>query len=94
MSTPLLKETAKRMVEDYLFETYTKEINEINEKIKAAANKGNYSIVVDADLYSARVYDLFEKSGYNIIKMNKMSEKMAMKMKMNNRDKVMISWRN
>lgn len=95
MSAPLLKETARRMVEDYLFETYAKEIHEINEKIKAAANKGNYSIVVDADLYSARVYNLFEESGYNIIKIAKTSEGMIMKMaKVNDKDKVMISWRN
>lgn len=93
MSTPLSKETARRIVKDYLFETYAKEIDKINEKIKAAASKGNYSIIIDANLCSITTYQLFEESGYNIIKMNKMSEKMAMKMKMNDRDKIMISWR-
>lgn len=95
MSTPLSKETARRIVKDYLFETYAKEIDEINEKIKAAASKGNSSIIIDADLYSPTVYNLFEESGYTIIKMAKMNEKMAMKIaKVNDRDRVMISWRN
>ena len=91
MSTPLSKETARRIVKDYLFETYAKEIDEINEKIKAAANKGNSSIIIDTDPYSVAVYNLFEESGYTIIKMAKMSEKMAIG---NDRDRIMISWRN
>lgn len=86
MSVPLSKETARRIVEDYLFETYAKEIDEINEKIKAAASKGHYSIVIDENLYSIATYNLFEESGYNIIKMAKVNEKM-------DRDKFMISWR-
>lgn len=93
MSTPLSKETARRIVKDYLFETYAKEIDEINEKIKAAASKGNSSIIIDADPYSVAVYNLFEESGYTIIKMAKINEKVAMKMNMD-KDKVMISWRN
>ena len=94
MSAPLSKEAARRIVKDYLFETYAKEIDEINEKIKAAANKGNYSITIDADLYCVTVYRLFAESGYNIIKMPKMSEKMAKIAKVNDKDKIMISWRN
>ena len=90
MSIPLSKETAKRIVKDYLFETYAKEIDEINEKIKAAANNGNYSIIIDADLYSATVYKLFEESGYTIIKMAKMMTKTNKKI---DKDKIMISWR-
>ena len=90
MSIPLSKETARRIVKDYFFETYTKEINEINEKIKAAANKGNYSIIIDADLYSTTIYNLFEESGYTIIKMAKMMTKTNKKI---DKDKIMISWR-
>ena len=86
MSAPLSKEIAKRMVEDYLFETYAKKIDEINEEIKAAANKGNYFITIDADFCPVTVYSLFEERGFNIIKIVKANEKI-------DRDRVMISWR-
>lgn len=62
MIYPLNAESAKKIVEDSNLEKYALEINEINEKIKAAAGEGNYCITVTN--YPAAVYGLYENAGY------------------------------